>query len=386
MSETPEFQTRMAVIDGDGVVLRHQSVIVVLGRPGDDAQVEPIRAALLGDDGDGPGRVRAVARLLLGDTELGYGAVIALDDPVEVFAVGAVDLLVGSGRISAASHTLGLSERLAPGDLHAVLPEAEEAPPVPPWAELVAGAVSGGGVVFAGVTAAVEPPPPSERPEPEPEPTPATPPPAPSAPGLPSVPTGERFELVSLTASVDLSDREPVPVVAEAEPPADEDLPPYARPVHVQGVLSPKGFFNHPDAAYCSRSGVKMGASHTRAFTDGVRPPLGVFTFDDGSTCSVQWDMVIGRDPRTDERVVDQTAAPFSLTDVELKVSRRHLRVDLVGWDVLVEDLGTANGTFVQEGNGGARRLAPGEKFRLRTGSQVYLGDRSFVYHEHHVR
>jgi len=79
-------------------------------------------------------------------------------------------------------------------------------------------------------------------------------------------------------------------------------VPAYAVPIQVLGVMSPRGYINHPVAKFCNRAGVKIGASETRTFTRGERPALGVFTMDDGSTYSVQWNTVIGRSGHVDRR------------------------------------------------------------------------------------
>ncbi|MGI9646403.1 MAG: FHA domain-containing protein, partial [Ilumatobacteraceae bacterium] len=208
------------------------------------------------------------------------------------------------------------------------------------------------------------------------------------------------FESFSLQIEADLSEREPLPIDHAApnggDPSADsgpagepvgESGPAYERPVMVTGVYSPRGHFNHPDAKYCSRTGVKMGASHTRVLVEGPRPPLGVITLDDGSTHTVQWNLVVGRGPTNDGRVQREEAGPLTIVDDQQSVSRAHAMLELVEWDVLVSDLGSRNHTFVQDGPTAPRRqLAVGERAALRSGTTVHLGERSFVYHEHHVR
>ncbi len=182
-----------------------------------------------------------------------------------------------------------------------------------------------------------------------------------------------------------MPDEPPAPDEAPSTP--TDDMPPYAQPVKVLGVLSPRGFFNHPEARFCSRTGVKMGASETKVLVQGDRPPLGVLTFDDGSTYSMQYTTVAGRDPRIDDQVASGQASPLTLTDDELKISRRHILLELRDWDVLISDLDTANGTYIREAAGQTpRRLAAGEKVVMSNGAEVFLGDRSFTYHEHHVR
>jgi hypothetical protein len=205
------------------------------------------------------------------------------------------------------------------------------------------------------------------------------------------------FESVSLTERVELTDRSPLPVAGETtgdpassdetEEPDEAGRPAYERSVQVIGVYSPRGFFNHPDARYCSRTGVKMGASQTIVLTQGPRPPLGVLTLDDGATMTIQWDTVIGREPGNDERVHREEAAPFLVSDDAQSVSRSHAILELVDWDVLISDLGSRNGTYIQLGPDESRReLAAGERVVLHSGTIVHLGDRSFVFHEHHVR
>ena len=272
-------------------------------------------------------------------------------------------------------------------------PPAADAPPPPP----PPAAAPPPPPAAAAAPAPPPPPPPVAAPPPPPPPAAgAAPPPPPAAgPGGDGPVPADRYQLISLTASVDLSDRTPIPEMPPApESAADapsvtptDDMPPYAQPVKVLGVLSPRGFFNHPEARFCSRTGVKMGASETKVLVQGDRPPLGVLTFDDGSTYSMQWTTVAGRDPRIDDQVASGQAAPLTLTDDELKISRRHILLELRDWDVLISDLDTANGTYIREAPGQTpRRLAAGEKVVISNGAEVFLGDRSFTYHEHHVR
>ena len=69
------------------------------------------------------------------------------------------------------------------------------------------------------------------------------------------------------------------------------------------------------------------------------------------------------------------------ITDPDGVVSRRHLRVALVGWNVEVVDLGSANGTFVAlPGDQERHQLAPNQPFVVRPGTQVTMGRRWFRY------
>ena len=129
-----------------------------------------------------------------------------------------------------------------------------------------------------------------------------------------------------------------------------------------------------------------MGASHTKVLSKGPRPPLGVLTLDDGSTLSVQWTTVIGRHPSQDERVLQGEAAPFVVSDDSQSVSRAHAMLELVEWDVLISDLGSSNHTYIELPGESRRQLGSGERAVLSSGTVIHIGERSLVYHEHHVR
>jgi hypothetical protein len=60
-------------------------------------------------------------------------------------------------------------------------------------------------------------------------------------------------------------------------------------------------------------------------------------------------------------------------------VSRLHLRISLVGWQVEVRDLGSANGTLLYL-PGGERRLAPYDSTVIEPGTRIGIGHRSVQY------
>jgi len=137
---------------------------------------------------------------------------------------------------------------------------------------------------------------------------------------------------------------------------------------------------------YCSSCGIKMGVHRTLIVIDGPRPPLGILVLDDGSTIPVQHDMVIGRDPTVDALVVAREAMPIRIEDETNSVSRAHLHVVLDGWEVLVADRGSSNGTSVRSAEGEPwRRLAPSERVHVGTGTQIRIGDRLLAFDGHHV-
>lgn len=163
------------------------------------------------------------------------------------------------------------------------------------------------------------------------------------------------------------------------EPPAPAaDMRP-----RVLGVLCKNNHFNDPNLRYCSVCGISM-AQQTLVKHEGPRPPLGVLLLDDGSTFRLDVDYVIGREPHQDPEVAAGTVRPLRVADAEGVVSRRHARVALVGWDVQVADLGSANGTFVQApGDPQRRPLVPNQPVVVQPGTQVTIGRRWFRYESH---
>jgi hypothetical protein len=183
--------------------------------------------------------------------------------------------------------------------------------------------------------------------------------------------------------------RSPLPLAGQAvaqgnEPPDDlpDDMPPQ---VEVDGITCARGHFNNPNSLYCSVCGLSM-VQQTSYLVKGVRPPLGVFVFDDGTTFTVDSDYVIGREPEGDPRVVGGEARPMAIPDPERAISRVHAEIYLKGWDVVVRDRGSANGTYILPPGGTEwLRLPSDTTASVPTGARVLVGRRHFIFDSHHV-
>ncbi|WP_020645377.1 FHA domain-containing protein [Amycolatopsis balhimycina] len=152
----------------------------------------------------------------------------------------------------------------------------------------------------------------------------------------------------------------------------------------VPGVQCARNHFNDPAVSYCSVCGISMAQSR-RAPDWGPRPQLGVLVLDDGTTVPLLRDLVIGRMPEADDAVAAGEAEPVTLADP--LVSRRHARIALREWQVVVTDLGSANGTFVLARDSATwTRLEPGAETVLEPGSTVAAGMRQFHYYSHRHR
>ncbi len=191
---------------------------------------------------------------------------------------------------------------------------------------------------------------------------------------------------------------EAVLLLGDSPPPAPPRLPLSVRTIDdavpdagiptaiVPGVRCSRDHHNNPHALYCSSCGIKMGVHRTLVVVNGPRPPLGILVLDDGSTIPVQHDMVIGRDPSVDDLVVNRAALAIRIEDETSSVSRAHLLVALDGWEVLVADRGSSNGTSVRAAEGEPwRRLSPSERVQVGTGAQIKIGERRLVFDQHHV-
>jgi hypothetical protein len=111
------------------------------------------------------------------------------------------------------------------------------------------------------------------------------------------------------------------------------------------------------------------------------QPPLGLLVFDDGSTYTVDAEYLMGRMPEADPRVAAGDLRSLALEDTSGAVSRVHAQIVVNGWDALLVDVGSRNGTFVSPpGQQAWTQLPAGETHRLVPGTRVRIGGRSFQF------
>jgi hypothetical protein len=149
-------------------------------------------------------------------------------------------------------------------------------------------------------------------------------------------------------------------------------------PVLVDGAMCARMHFNAPEAVLCRECGLSM-PEDTRNMRHQPRPPLGLLLVDDGRGFTLDRDYVIGREPVLDIDVAAGRAAPLRITDPKGTVSRLHLRVSLIGWQVEVCDLGSSNGSVLYR-QGGPRTLAPLDAAVLDPGGRVGVGRRTVQF------
>jgi hypothetical protein len=150
-----------------------------------------------------------------------------------------------------------------------------------------------------------------------------------------------------------------------------------ARPM-VLGIACANGHLTDPSSETCLTCGAPM-AGRAPVLQEGPRPPLGALLLDDGSAYVLDVDYVLGREPQQDAEVVAGTVRPLKITDAEGVVSRKHVRVALIGWEIQVVDLGSANGTLVQyPGDPQSHQLVAHQPIVVRPGTQITRGRRWF--------
>jgi hypothetical protein len=183
--------------------------------------------------------------------------------------------------------------------------------------------------------------------------------------------------------------RPPLPVVNRDEPAKpDKPRPGVAGPAHVlvKGFRCSRNHHNDPRVSFCSVCGIRMD-QRTGVLVDGRRPPLGLLVLDIGSTFVLDDNYLLGRNPEVDEAVISSRLRPIRLDDDSGTLSRVHAEIRLEGWDVLLVDRGSANGTYIAgTGQSGWTRLAPQRPVVLTPGTHVRIGRRVFTFESAHAR
>jgi hypothetical protein len=140
----------------------------------------------------------------------------------------------------------------------------------------------------------------------------------------------------------------------------------------ILAVLCQNRHANPPNSISCRVCGSLL-ARKVPQFVAG--PVLAVLRASDGSTAEVDRPVLIGRAPSAD-RSSRQSPRLMTVASPNHDISRTHLEVAPQGWQVLVTDLNSTNGTvLVRPGAVDRQRLAPGEPVPAQVGSVIELGD-----------
>jgi FHA domain len=152
-----------------------------------------------------------------------------------------------------------------------------------------------------------------------------------------------------------------------------------SREVLVLGVCCPRDHLNDPRDDFCRVCGLPLvpGASEV----EGPRPPLGRLTWDNGEVHELLGAALVGRDVGLDGAVMSGELAALVPAGQNDSMSRVHAELRPDGWDVVVIDRGSTNGTFIwDEPSKAWQRLPPDEPHVVRPGSVLAFGERTATF------
>ena len=140
----------------------------------------------------------------------------------------------------------------------------------------------------------------------------------------------------------------------------------------ILAVLCQNRHANPPSSTSCRVCGSPLGR-RVPQFVAG--PILAVLRASDGSTAEVDRPVLIGRAPSPD-RSSSRSPRLMTVPSANHDISRTHLEVAPAGWQIVVTDLNSTNGTvLVRHGAVDRQQLAPGEPVPVQLGSVIELGD-----------
>ena len=107
-----------------------------------------------------------------------------------------------------------------------------------------------------------------------------------------------------------------------------------------------------------------------------ARPALGVLRLSTGDVVTLDRGVLLGRSPTAPPDLPpDRQPHVVRVASPQRDISRNHLQVVLEGWQVLVRDLDTTNGTTITPPGGAPVRLSAGEAHVIEAGTLVSLAD-----------
>ena len=274
------------------------------------------------------------------------------------------DSLDFSGLLAGTSHEPVVPD--PPPPTGAAGPHASAAEPAPPATAAGTPARPAAPEPAVGLPAGVTPPPPAIR-----SPISSVPPagaatPSPSAEVLadPGTGLGEHDG-----RTVTLADLRRLQEEAGATAPAAGPAPAPMRPSEVRAVRCPAGHANPPTSTSCRLCGVDIADTTVLLVP---RPVIARLAFDSGLVVDVDRSQLIGRRP-TAPTDADELPNLITLPSPDGDISRAHTAVRVEGWDLLVEDVGSTNGTEVRLPGRDPVRLREHDPVLVVAGTEVTL-------------
>jgi hypothetical protein len=155
--------------------------------------------------------------------------------------------------------------------------------------------------------------------------------------------------------------------------PAPElDHQPFAGATMVQAVECPVGHLNPPHAGLCRVCGAPVPAQE---HVTVPRPILGQLRLPDGRVVPLSGSVIVGRSPRLDGSVGPDAPEIVKVDSPNKEVSGTHAELRVDGWQIVVVDRQSTNGTTVRMPGRNPQRLRAGEPSTVTLGTVISLGD-----------
>ncbi len=146
----------------------------------------------------------------------------------------------------------------------------------------------------------------------------------------------------------------------------------------VPAVRCSQGHPNPPTAATCRACGLNLFGQPAVLI---AQPALGVLRLSTGDVVTLDRGVIIGRNPTPADTPGAGQPHVVRVAGPGQDVSRTHVELRVSGWQLLVRDLNSVNGTVVTPPWQEPRRLRPNEAVPIEPGTVVSLADEvSFRY------
>ena len=194
-----------------------------------------------------------------------------------------------------------------------------------------------------------------------------------AGPGASAAPSADRMPAPVVPPPPALGPDEDGLTVKRVDPVAGPESPTDPIGPDVPALICPAGHVNSPREVTCRLCGAALPPDPVIV----ARPVLGVLRLSTGDVVTLDRDVVLGRHPPADLTGANGEGGPHvvRLPSPDGVISRTHLRVTLSGWQVLVTDLNSTNGTRVTLPGSDPEQLPPGIPVPIRAGSVVTLAE-----------
>ena len=139
----------------------------------------------------------------------------------------------------------------------------------------------------------------------------------------------------------------------------------------VLAVSCPLGHLTPPASPSCRVCHQRVAPQEPRRVQ---RPPLGGLRLPTGEVVPLDRAVILGRKPAPAEGSTDWPHL-VHLPSSHSFVSRRHLQLELDGWDVVARDLDSRGGTTITPPGRDPLRMRPGDAYVLEPGTMLDLAE-----------